>query len=77
MLGWMAVASMNASYDQIGDPLIGHLAEHTMRYLAVATVTLFSGVALVVVRVGSRGRARRDTAMPSDHPIGSTREAVR
>jgi len=54
MLAWMTVASMHASYDQIGDPLIGHLAEHTMRYLAVATVALFSGVALVVVRIGRR-----------------------
>ena len=77
MVGWMTVASMHAPYDQIGDPLVGDLAEHTTRYLAVATVALFSGVALVVVHVGKGARARRDTAMLSGQPAGSTRHAVR
>ncbi len=45
---WIAAASANVANDQLGDPIVGHFAQHTIRYLVLATAALLTGGFLAV-----------------------------
>jgi hypothetical protein len=49
ILGTMAIASMNVAADQLGDPFVGDVSKHTIRYLIIAAMALFSGVIITVI----------------------------
>lgn len=66
MLSWMAIAAGSVPEDQLGDPLIGHLAEHTFRYLTLAIAALISGGVLFVIGGHRRAPAAQDDFASSD-----------
>jgi anaerobic glycerol-3-phosphate dehydrogenase len=39
----MAIASTNATPEQLGDPFVGHFTKHTIRYFIIAAGAVFSG----------------------------------
>ena len=52
VLAAMAFASTNVAADQIGDPFVGHITKHSIRYFIIAVACLCAGGLFAVQGAG-------------------------